>query len=415
MKKLSLKKLSLLVISIIIFLTSTAASPALREELRELERQRAAAGQQVSEQANLLAGTEYAMSQIVAEMQVLDQQIVDANEVLEAIQVDLLATELRIAETEEDLAAARAERDAQSALLRGRMRVMYEEGTVGLLEVLFQAESITDFFVRWDFIRTAAQFDRDLLTSLETSENRVAGNLSELSRSRALITTLESEQASAIVEIERQMHERNLFFATLEEDAARHAEWLAVLEEEARVVNLEFGVVQQRVRAYEAEAARIAREERERQQAAEAAARAAERAAVVAELGSIGTFVWPLAIRGTISSPFGYRPDPFTNRNLFHTGIDVSAPANTHIFAAEAGIVQFAGWSAGWGNYIIIQHADGYATMYAHNTRNRVSTGDRVTRGQHIGDVGTTGRSTGNHLHFEIRRNGTYVDPMRYF
>ena len=412
---MKLKRIVLAVLSAVIFVSTAGASPALREQLRELERQREAAGQRVSEAENILAGTEYEMSQIVIEMQALDQAIVDANEALEAIRHHLLLTEVRIADAEEDLESARTERDTQSEILRGRLRAMYEEGTVGLLEVLFQAESIADFFVRWEFVQVAAQFDRDLLAGLEASERRVEENLSELNRSRMLIRELEAEQEVAIVAIEHQLVERGIFFASLEEDAARHAEWLAVIEEEAHAVDIEFGIVRERVRAEEAEAARIRREEEERRRAEAARAREAERAAALSNLNSFSDFAWPLAISGTISSRFGNRADPFTRRTDFHTGIDVSAAGGTHIFAAEAGIVRFAGWGAGWGNWIIIDHADGYSTMYAHNTRNRVTAGQRVTRGQHIGDVGTTGRSTGNHLHFEIRLNGNHVDPLRYF
>lgn len=386
-----------------------------REQLRELERQRQAAGQQVSEQANILAGTEYAMSEIVAEMQRMDQQIIDANEDLDAIRYDLLVTEIRIEEAEADLEIARAERDAQTEILRGRLRVMHEQGTVGLLEVLFQAESIEDFFVRREFIRVGAQFDRDLLERLQASENRVAANVRELSRSRALIHELQAEAELAVAEVERRMDAQAVFLNALHADAERQAEFLAILEEEQHRINIEFGIVQQRVRAEEAEAARIRREAEERRLAEAAAARAAARQEELSELNSFDDFAWPLAVRGTISSPFGNREDPFTRATDFHTGIDISAPGGTRINAAEAGVVRFAGWGVGWGNWIIIDHADGYSTMYAHNTRNHVREGQRVTRGQHIADVGSTGRSTGNHLHFEVRVNGQHVDPMRYF
>ncbi|MCL1883307.1 MAG: peptidoglycan DD-metalloendopeptidase family protein [Defluviitaleaceae bacterium] len=392
-----------------------AASPETRAQLRELERQRQAAGQLVSEQQNLLAGTEFEMAQIVTEMMELDQQITDVQEALEAIELDLLATEIRIADAEEDLAIAREERDVQTEILRERLRVMHEQGSVGMLEVLFQAESISDFFLRWEYVRAVAQFDRDLLERLEDSESRVASNLEDLGRSRILIRELQAQEILAKQAIGQRMEEREIFFQVLYADAERQAEYAAILEEERRSIDLEFGRIQQIYRAEAAEAARIAREEEDRRRAEQAAARAAEQVAALAELGSLGNFAWPLAIRGTLTSEFGNRPDPFSGRTVFHEGIDVAAPAGTRILAAEAGIVRFAGWAAGFGNYIILDHADGYSTLYAHNSRNRVSVGERVTQGQHIGDVGTTGRSTGNHLHFEIRRNGNLVNPMLFF
>ncbi|MCL2197844.1 MAG: peptidoglycan DD-metalloendopeptidase family protein [Defluviitaleaceae bacterium] len=406
----------LLIAALVLPILPAAASQATRDQLREMERQRAAAGQLVSEQQNLLAGTEFEMSLIMAEMQELDQQIMDANEKLETIEYNLLVTELRLEEAEEELTIAREERDTQMEILRERVRVMHENGQAGFLEILFQAENISDFFSRWEYIRTVAQFDRDLLDSFEETEERIYANVENLAANRALIRDLGAQVEAAKREIDLRLAERALFFAALEEDAERHNEWLALLEEEAHAIDIEFGVVRDRYRAEVAEQERIRREAEEARRRAEAAARAAEQANRLASLNSFENFAWPLAIQGQFSSPFGNRPSPFNAaRTEFHTGIDIAAPANTRINAAEAGYVRLAGWSASWGNWIIIDHANGYSTMYAHNTRNRVTEGQRVTRGQHIADVGTTGMSTGNHLHFEVRINGTHVDPMRYF
>ncbi|MCL1844065.1 MAG: peptidoglycan DD-metalloendopeptidase family protein [Defluviitaleaceae bacterium] len=391
------------------------ASQATRQELQELEAARRAAGQRVSEQQNLLAGTEFEMSVVMEQMQELDQQITDSNEALEAITIALLYTEIRIAEAEEDLSIARTERDLQMEILRERVRDMHEQGSVGLLEVLFQAESISDFFTRWEFIRVVTQFDRELLDSLDESEERIAANAERLSRDRAHMLDLQFREELAQIEIDRRLDERRVFFAALHEDAVRYSEFLAILEEEAHAINLEFGIVQTRLHAELAEAERIRRAEEDARRAAEAAARQAEQNERLATLNSFDSFAWPLPGHSYVSSQFGNRPDPFTGRTAFHSGIDLPAPSGRRINAAEAGYVRFAGWSASWGNYIIIDHADGYSTLYAHNSRNRVSTGQRVYRGQHIGDVGTTGRSTGNHLHFEIRHNGVHRNPMAYF
>jgi len=414
-----MKKIFALLMVVIFTVPVFGASPETRQQLREMEQRRAAAGQRVSEQANLLAGTQFEMSRVVEEMQALDQQIMDASEALEAIEYDLLTTEVRIADASYDLVSATHERDTQMEILRERVRTMHEQGGAGLFEILFQADSISDFFSRWEYIRAVAAFDRELLLRLEASEERRAANLNVLTNDRVLIQGLQVQIEEARAEIEERMGERQVFFALLHADAERYAEFLAILEEEAHAINREFGVVQTRYRAEVAEAERIAREAEEARLAAEAAARAAEQATRMEALGTFSHFDWPLPARppvaSNISSGFGNRPSPFSGRTEFHSGVDIPAPAGTRINAPEAGYVRFAGWSASWGNYIIIDHAGGYSTMYAHNSRNRVTTGQRVTRGQHIGDVGTTGLSTGNHLHFEIRRGGTHVNPMAYF
>ena len=129
----------------------------------------------------------------------------------------------------------------------------------------------------------------------------------------------------------------------------------------------------------------------------------------------LGIFAWPLEGNWSITSRFGWRNDPFTGVRRFHDGIDIGAPNGTPILAMADGVVAFSGWAGGYGNFILIDHGSGYRTAYAHNSRNAVVVGQTVVQGQVIGYVGTTGSSTGYHLHFEIIRNGVPVDPLGYF
>jgi murein DD-endopeptidase MepM/ murein hydrolase activator NlpD len=396
------------------FLVLPANATSTLDALREAERRNLAARQRVSEQQNILAGTQLELSNVMREMQELDQQITDVMEIIETIELDLLATLVRIEAANEDLALAQLERENQMEILSTRVRVMHEQGSVGLLEVLFQAENIADFFARWEYIRTITQFDQDLLAQLQKTEERVASGVDTLNRSQVLISELQAEHENAKLDLEKTAEEKRIFIIQLEGDSEKHAEYLDILAEEAHAINLQFVSAQARHREHLAEQERRRREEEDRRRREAAERAAAERAAQMSTLNPIGTFVWPLAIRGTITSEFGTRNDPFTGRPTKHEGLDISAPAGTQILAAEAGFVHLANWGVGYGNYIIINHADGYSTLYAHNSRNRVSEGQRVTRGQHIADVGTTGRSTGNHLHFEVRKNGVHQNPMNY-
>ncbi|UCJ16768.1 M23 family metallopeptidase [Pseudomonas sp. MM211] len=119
-------------------------------------------------------------------------------------------------------------------------------------------------------------------------------------------------------------------------------------------------------------------------------------------------------LQGYVSSPFGRRVDPLTGRASVHKGVDFAAKAGSDVVAVGAGVVTFAGRRNGYGNTVEISHADGYVTLYAHNRSNRVQVGDLVQRGQAIATVGSTGRSTGNHVHFEVSRNGQVVNPHNY-
>lgn len=121
--------------------------------------------------------------------------------------------------------------------------------------------------------------------------------------------------------------------------------------------------------------------------------------------------IWP--VRGEISSTFGYRKHPISRRRHFHKGIDIANKTGTKVVSAGSGLVTYSGWNGGYGKVIIVSHGYGYKSIYAHNNKNLVKVGDRVTKGQEIAELGDTGRSTGPHLHFEVRYNGQHIDPLK--
>nr|WP_279381036.1 M23 family metallopeptidase [Alkaliphilus hydrothermalis] len=114
---------------------------------------------------------------------------------------------------------------------------------------------------------------------------------------------------------------------------------------------------------------------------------------------------------GRLSSPYGYRISPISRRREFHSGIDIANTTNTDIVAAGSGIVTFSGYNGGYGKIVMISHGYGYTTVYAHNNKVLVKVGDRVKKGDLIAQMGSTGRSTGPHLHFEIRKDGKHINP----
>jgi len=405
-----------------------AASQATRDQMEYWRRHQQTANQAVTEQQNLLEGTYAEMHGVMAQIQALDQQMQDALMTLEVIEHALWDTETRIAYTETALYEAQIEWELQNEVLRMRLRAMYEAGPVGYVAILLQAENFADFFMRLEYVTVIYNADRRALARMEEAWIHLENTSTQLSREEILLRDLETYESEAIAELERLMEERGAWFAELANDAEQLEALIAILEEEARAIDAEFGLVQAQYRAELAEAERIRlerqRQERLEQQRQAEAARAAEvaanptAAAAAATSSSFdGQFAWPLPARGPgdISSPFGPRTNPVTGRSENHSGIDIPAPAGTRIVAAADGVVRLAGWSGGFGITVIIDHGNGYSTLYAHNSRNRVVEGQRVSRGDHIADVGTTGQSTGNHLHFEIRRNGTPVNPMNYF
>ena len=398
--------------------TNVAATPATRARLAELEELRQEAYDAVLEQQILIEGVRYEMEVILQEMYELDMRLMEVMMNLEASELALLETEVRIADAEIDLELATEDRDRQYETLRSRLRVMHESSPISWLDVLIQSESITDFLLRFEYLRTITQFDQEMFTRLDAATERVEYNVQVLNRSSAMIWDLSRQHEAQEAELERVLADRADWFAELAANEHTLQLLIEILEEEYYALDYEFGIVHTRYIAEEAEAERQRRIAEDAARRAEAQAReAARQVEINAVLNFDGRFAWPLPARGPsdISSGFGTRTNPITGQSENHAGIDIPAPAGSRINAAADGIVCFAGWSGGWGNMVIIDHGGGYSTVYAHNSRNRVSQGQQVTRGQHIADVGTTGQSTGNHLHFEVRRNNVAVNPMNYF
>ena len=397
------------VVFMIVPVLSVGANSATRERLRVLEQEVDEARALVSEARNLLEGTEFEMNAILLEIQELDQRFMDVAAALGNVEMSLLETELNIYYAEADLAAANEERELQYAVFRTRLRVMHEQGPVGFLEVLFQAESIADFFMRMEYVRAVAQFDQEMLARLEEAENNVASHVDTLARNRSLLLDLNRQHREAEAQVQLALNEREAWFNALAEDAEYAKMLMLMLEEEQRLIEEEFGATQARLHRELAEQERIRHQEEARRQEE-------QRQAQLAHLNNFGgQFAWPVPTHAHISSGFGPRSSPITGQDEFHTGIDIPAPTGTRIIAAADGYVRFVGRSGGFGNMVIIDHGNGYSTLYAHNSINRVSQGQRVNRGDHIADVGSTGASTGPHLHFEIRVNNAARNPSPYF
>lgn len=388
--------------------TEISGTSEMRRRLADAQEQASQARTQVRDAENVLSGIRADIDELMATMQIYDQRLLDANADLEEIELVLLETEINLIEATEDFRQARESRDGQEALFHERLRSMHEQGPVGHLDVLFRASSFAEFLIGLEHVRAISSFDQQVLTDMQEAEDRVAHTVAELSRLSTLFEDMHAEQAAAIATLTAVQEAHWAFLTELEVTEAGAALLLAVEQETERALQEELGVIQREIREYEdAERARLAAEAQRRRQE-EAAAR-------TAHLTFGGSFGWPLPGHMGISSPFGSRTHPIRRTQEHHTGIDIPAPAGTRIVAAADGVVRLAGWNGGFGITVIIDHGDGYSTLYAHNSRNRVAVGQSVTRGQHIADVGTTGVSTGNHLHFEIRRNGVPVNPMPYF
>lgn len=375
-----------LVIEGVVAVRGSAANTVsgLNQKLSDLDKKK---GELKKELAKIQAEKKSARDQKDA----IDQQInVTAQEIAT---IDSIITQLNAdsAAYQKELEAAEQEERDTYALFKKRVRAMEENGTASYISVLLSADSFSSLISRAEIIGDVMNYDRGIMNDLRDKQKQIT-------EKKTAIETSKKEQESAKAKL-----------------AEKKAELSEQTNEAAALLNSLSSNESEYKKAYEeAEAA---------QKQAKAEIKKILAAQANSGKGSSGgskyvggDFMWPLPGRYQISSYYGGRFDPILKYNKVHTGIDIPAPTGTPIKAANAGTVIVSGWSSrGYGNYVVIDHGGGRSTLYAHQSRVAVSKGEKVAQGQTIGYVGSTGNSTGPHLHFEILINGDDVNPMNYF
>jgi murein DD-endopeptidase MepM/ murein hydrolase activator NlpD len=308
-----------------------------------------------------------------------------------ALQVQQSSTERRIDWNSIQLDAARRSLRLHDALLKRRLVDIYEYGDLTYVNALIAARSFSEFVERWEDLRLLIAANERTVRARKAAEARVAAIEADLERTRLELQQEEEAQQEARSQLDSLADERQNLVT------------LAAVRK--RSVASEVAEMESLTAAEEAQLEGLILE---RERELEAQRRAAGIAGGV-ESGGPGSFSWP--VTGTITSPFGWRSNPFGGGPEFHQGLDIAAPMGTTVTAAAGGTVIMAQWYGGYGNYILIDHGGGYSTGYGHLSAIYVSVGQSVQRGQAVGAIGCTGACTGPHLHFEVRIAGRPVDP----
>ncbi|MBV8197943.1 MAG: peptidoglycan DD-metalloendopeptidase family protein [Candidatus Eremiobacteraeota bacterium] len=311
---------------------------------------------------------------------------------IDSLDAQRSVTQRRIDWNAVQLAAAVRSLRLHDSLLRRRLVNVYEYGNLTYLNALLAARSFSEFVERWEDLRLLIAANQRAVRARKAAERRVAAIAADLERTRLELQREEESAQEARSQLNSLADERRNLVEVASIQRRSVASQVAEIEslsasEEAQLESLIM----------------------EREREIEAQRRAAGIAGGVESEGAAGSFSWP--VTGTITSPFGWRSNPFGGAPEFHQGLDIAAPSGTTVTAAAAGTVIMAQWYGGYGNYILIDHGGGYSTGYGHLSAIFVSNGQVVARGQAIGAVGSTGQSTGPHLHFEVRIAGKPVDP----
>jgi murein DD-endopeptidase MepM/ murein hydrolase activator NlpD len=297
----------------------------------------------------------------------LSQELVDTRTSAQATATQLALTERRLNE--------------HRTRLHGRLRDVYMYGRTGYANVLVGASDFGEFVTRWHFVTAIVQADGRLLADYEADAREYRELQAVLHRERAKLETITEQAQARRREIVRQEQAKRVMLTRLQRERAAYERMVRDLEEDSR--ELEALILRTQTLG----------------------------GVQPALAGRLRAFIWPA--RGGFTSRFGLRRHPIFGIRRMHTGVDIGAPRGAPVQAAAEGRVIYTGWFGGYGKIVVIDHGGGISTLYAHLSQILTREGSVVRRGQLIARVGSTGYSTGPHLHFEVRINGRPIDPTR--
>ena len=388
-----------LVVSVVGSLGALAADE--QDQIDALEQQKI---ELQSQQASIQTNINDLMAQqadVIEQKAAMDEKNELARQEIELIneQIDVY-TDL-IEQKARELEKAEAAEQAQYDLYCKRVRAMEEEGSYTYLDILFQCRSLSDVLSAIDMIGEIMDADKRLFEEYKTARENTEkvkaeyeGTLQQLGEKQE---TLEAEKAELEAQIAAAVEVINQLENDIEAAKAEYAK--AAAAEAAAQASINAIIAQMQ-----------AEEEAARQEAAENNQQYTGTGST-----ATGTYIWPCPSSTYVTSAFGMREHPLFGDERPHSGIDIAGSAGSEVLAADSGTVAVATYSSSYGNYVTIYHSNGDYTLYAHMSSLAVTAGQNVTQGDVIGYVGSTGWATGPHLHFEIRVNGSTVDPLSYF
>lgn len=326
------------------------------------------------------------VSQLDASLALIETKVSDLQDQITAKEADIVVTQGQL----EQAKIVEAE---QYDAMNNRIKYVYEKGTLTYVEMLLQSQGLADLLNRMTYVEAITSYDKTRLDEFIANKEYIAMCEAQLQSEKeyldAMKLCVENEQAAIETLIATKSQEIEAYEKNITSKEQAIDDYEAELAEQTEIIA-------QLEKAIEEEKKKILMSNGQ----------------VIIYDG--GTFAFPLESYTRVSSEYGYRIHPILNVKQFHNGVDFAAPKGTKIYAAYDGIVVAATYSSTMGNYIMIDHGGGLYTIYMHASKLYVEKDDVVVKGEHIAAVGSTGRSTGNHLHFTVRKDGAYVSPWDY-
>jgi len=365
-----------------------------QKEIEEAQKKKKELQSGLTEVKEIMEDLKDTRADLQAYVEKLDQNLSEVEAKIAELKTLISEKEDEIVKTTEELEDALEKEQTQYRTMKERVQFLYEQGDTYYLELLLDADSFGEFVNKKEYITKMSEYDTKMLKEYVTNRELIEVCKAELEAEEELLKEAKDK---------------------VDKEQANLEELIATKEQEINRYTGDIKNKQQAIAEYEADIAM----ENDTIKALEEAL-AAERKRLLEEQGSEriiydgGMFKWPAPSYTRVSSDYGWRLHPTLGVDKFHNGIDLAAPGGSPILAAYDGQVIGAGYNSSMGNYIMINHGGGLITIYMHASALYVSSGDMVGRGEKIAAVGTTGRSTGNHLHFGVRLDGDYVSPWNY-
>lgn len=361
-----------------ILLPNFALGDETDDKLNSLNQQQQNLQQQINSTKTDLKNTTIEKNQQLRQLNQINSNIESAQNTIDSLASSISQTEDDIAYTEMEIANKQRDYDGRMAIFCNRLKELYQYGEPNYVDVLFQSSDFSDFLTRFEYLSYVADNDKKLLAEVVELRDSLEAQKISLETQKSSLEAQKKEHEAKVTELELASREKETLVNQIKTEESNLYAMLDAMEEESDRI-----------------------------------------AANIAALQSGGgtapsALLWPAPASKYITSHYGPRIHPITKKQSIHTGIDIGAGYGTNILAAASGTVIVSTYNSSYGNYVVVDHGGGMSTLYAHMSKRLVGVGDNVAAGEVIGLVGSTGMSTGAHLHFEVRINGKHTQPNPY-
>ncbi len=389
-------------IAAVVVSCSLMSSTVLADDLSDAKSKSEEIETQIESNKAKVSELEENRDNILSEISELDNNMDKLYSEVNNLEAQISQSTNKIEELEERSSELKKELEVSKKIMDKRLRVLYKNNGTSYIEILLSAEGFSDFFEKIDIINTLISFDNEEINKFKANQEELDKNIKASSEEKKTLENAKAIVDANLEELNGKKDEKTKLMAKAENELGTAEKLLAQNEAESKEILAS-------ITAMEKAASRPSRGG----SISQSNTKPSNSGSSSSQVSTNGMY----SITGTryaITSPFGYRTSPVGRGQEFHKGIDIGAPYGAPVYSLKAGTVTYAGWMEGYGNVVVVSHGD-ISTLYAHNSSLSVSVGQTVSGGQQLSNVGSTGWSTGPHIHFEVIKNGTNIDPAPYY